>query len=275
MTLKRIVFIVMALLLVGCGAKRRAAEKNKKSRHPKKEVVVKEKAKDKEEVKKEVETLEATSTTKVYTDVVAAYIASYSETAQREMREYGIPASITLAQAILESGAGKGDLVMKANNHFGIKCHTGWTGGKVYHDDDERDECFRKYKKPIESFEDHSLFLTGRSRYAFLFKLDKDDYEGWAKGLRKAGYATDRRYPEKLIGLIEKYQLYKYDEEVLGRKRIAKTSELDPEHVIHKVKKGDTLYSLSKRYNTTVEELKKLNALTDNNISIGQQLIIK
>ena len=151
-----------------------------------------------------------------YSERVANYINEYAQIAKEEMLQYGIPASITLAQGILESGAGAGELTMKANNHFGIKCHTGWEGDRVYHDDDERGECFRKYNDPKYSYRDHSLFLTQRSRYQDLFKLRKDDYKGWAKGLRKAGYATDPKYPDKLIGIIERYNLTAYDDEVLG-----------------------------------------------------------
>ena len=119
--------------------------------------------------------------------------------------QYGIPASITLAQGILESGAGRSALSKKSNNHFGIKCHKGWTGQRVFHDDDELQECFRKYKDPKYSFRDHSLFLTQRSRYEGLFAYKKNDYKSWAKGLRKAGYATDPKYPQKLINIIETY----------------------------------------------------------------------
>ena len=153
--------------------------------------------------------------TKVYASATEKYIDVYKEIAQNEMRLYDIPASITIAQGILESGSGNGRLSIKANNHFGIKCHD-WTGAKIYHDDDKAQECFRKYKDAKYSFRDHSLFLTQRKRYAGLFKLRKEDYKGWARGLRAAGYATDRKYPQKLISLIERYQLYKYDEEVLG-----------------------------------------------------------
>lgn len=140
-----------------------------------------------------------------------AYIEKYKNVAIREMKLYGIPASITLAQGILESGAGKSTLAVKANNHFGIKCHTGWEGKRVYHDDDKKNECFRKYKNADESFRDHSLFLKNRSRYAFLFEESPTDYKAWAKGLKKAGYATNPKYPSLLIGLIERYELHKYD----------------------------------------------------------------
>jgi hypothetical protein len=187
-----------------------------------------------------------------------------------------------LAQGILESGAGKGRLAVEANNHFGIKCH-GWEGDKIYHDDDAAQECFRKYDQALSSFEDHSKFLTGRSRYADLFKLKPDDYKAWAKGLRQAGYATDRQYPEKLIGLIERYQLYQYDAKVLGnisnKDAIAEGSDsesnINNQSVIHKVQAGDTLYSLSKKYNTTVERIQQLNGLNSTTLSIGQELKIK
>jgi LysM repeat protein len=160
-------------------------------------------------------------------------------------------------------------LSVKANNHFGIKCH-GWTGKKIYHDDDASQECFRKYDHANSSFEDHSDFLTGRGRYAKLFKLRPDDYKSWAKGLRAAGYATDRKYPEKLISLIKRYNLDKYDDMVLGNESSIANVSLN-----HIVIKGDTLYSLSRQYNTTVDALKRLNSLNSNTISLGQLLIIK
>ncbi|WP_300437856.1 glucosaminidase domain-containing protein [Christiangramia sp.] len=205
---------------------------------------------------------------------VEDYIRDYSAIAQEEMRLYKIPASITLAQGILESGAGNGELTRRANNHFGIKCHD-WNGEKVYHDDDRRGECFRKYKHARYSYRDHSLFLSGRGRYAELFELDADDYKGWAKGLRKAGYATDRRYPDKLIDLIERYELYKFDGDVTKRPTPRYTAQPEKGLEIHEVQKGDTLYSISKKYNTSVEEIKKMNGLRNNNISIGQILSIK
>lgn len=141
------------------------------------------------------------------------YIERYSELAVDEMYRSGVPASITLAQGLLESGYGLSELAVKSNNHFGIKCHNTWTGAKVYHDDDARGECFRKYDTPEESFRDHSDFLRYRDRYKFLFDLDVTDYKSWAYGLKKAGYATDPKYPSKLIKLIEDYSLYEYDRE--------------------------------------------------------------
>ena len=139
------------------------------------------------------------------------YIETYAELAVQEMYRSGVPASITLAQGMLESGNGRSELAMKSNNHFGIKCHNGWTGGRVYHDDDAKGECFRKYSHPYQSYRDHSDFLRYRDRYKFLFDLKVTDYKGWAYGLKKAGYATDPAYPTKLIKLIEEYRLYQYD----------------------------------------------------------------
>lgn len=208
-----------------------------------------------------------------YSERVANYINQYSGIAKDEMLQYGIPASITLAQGILESGAGAGELTVKANNHFGIKCHKKWEGATVYHDDDERGECFRKYNDPRYSYRDHSLFLTQRSRYQDLFKLKKDDYIGWAKGLKKAGYATDPKYPDKLIGIIERYDLAAYDREVLGKKSDPKNKDVSTIKT-YSVRPGDTLYSISRRFNLSVETLKQYNGLTDNTISVGQVLYL-
>lgn len=221
--------------------------------------------------------LEATSNIRTYDDEIKLYISNFQEIAKNNMKSHGIPASITLAQGILESGAGKGKLAQAANNHFGIKCHTGWTGESVNHDDDAAQECFRKYNHPSESYRDHSLFLTSRSRYANLFKLDKGDYEAWAKGLKDAGYATDRKYPDKLIGLIERFELYKYDNEVLSREYVPvkKDSLVENSEGLYTIQQGDTLYSLSKKFNLSVEDLKKLNDLSDNAINIGQKIKIK
>lgn len=233
--------------------------------------------------------LEATTRVKVTTALVMDYIERYQKIAKEDMVVYGIPASITLGQGILESGAGTGPLSEQANNHFGIKCHLEWNGPSVKYDDDEAQECFRKYTNPEESYRDHSMFLTSRTRYSNLFKLEKDDYKGWSKGLKAAGYATDPQYPAKLISLIERYNLQQYDAEVLGRNYIPtrkdtlsvkKDSISSTVNTIygserHEVIKGDTLYSLSKRYNISVEDLKRKNNISDTGISIGQQLIIK
>jgi len=205
------------------------------------------------------------------------YIAAYADIAITEMRRYKIPASITLAQGILESGSGNGRLAREANNHFGIKCHD-WKGPRIYHDDDRSKECFRKYKDPFQSYEDHSKFLTQRRRYAELFDLKQKDYKGWARGLKKAGYATDRKYPSKLISLIEKYKLYEFDKEVLKEspksQRKKRTTSPSQKSVVsytnYTVKQGDTLYSLSRRFGMSIDDLKTLNGLSSNGIDIGQ-----
>jgi len=239
------------------------------------------------------------------------YIGTYKDIAIRKMEEYNIPASITLAQGILESGNGLSELTRKANNHFGIKCHSGWKGKKVYHDDDRRNECFRKYPTAEGSFSDHSKFLTTRGRYEFLFDLRPDDYKAWARGLKKAGYATDRKYPRKLISFIENFELYKYDELVLDDRAYARYLKKEPgydrnevvqtdsrrvayrndsqsypadrkytadnassEDRTYKVEKGDTLYSIARKHDLTVEELKQLNRLSSNHLSVGQELIV-
>lgn len=213
------------------------------------------------------------SSPKVYTSNTEKYIDTYKAIAQKEMLLYNIPASITLAQGILESGNGNGRLSVEANNHFGIKCH-GWTGAKIYHDDDEKGECFRKYRDAKYSFRDHSLFLKDRKRYAGLFDLKISNYKAWAKGLRAAGYATDKKYPQKLIALIERYKLYEFDKAVLGDNYVVYE---DPKtnQTTYVVVKGDTLYSISKKYNLTVKELQNMNGLRDSSLSIGQELIVK
>lgn len=229
------------------------------------------------------EILEATTRVKVTTQMVMAYIDRYKDVAKENMNRSGIPASITLGQAILESGAGTGPLSVQANNHFGIKCHKEWTGASIRYTDDEENECFRKYEDPSQSFKDHSYFLTSRPRYAELFGFEKDDYKSWAYGLKAAGYATDKQYPEKLIGLIERYQLQRYDAEVLGKQYVASSVNTSTKPVSYSnsderkytVVKGDTLYSISKKFNISIDDLKKKNNLTDNGISLGQSIIVK
>lgn len=211
-----------------------------------------------------------------------AYIQKYAAIAVREMHAYKIPASITLAQGILESGSGGSALALKSNNHFGIKCHTGWTGQRVYHDDDAKGECFRKYVYTETSYEDHSLFLTQRRRYAFLFEYDIKDYKKWAYGLRKAGYATDKKYPAKLLKFIKEYELYKFDkvEESDFTEKIKKLNKKSSKKIkkrgrYYKVRKGDTLYAISKKFEVSIVVLKASNNLIDNTISIGQRLFIE
>lgn len=214
----------------------------------------------------------------------ASYINRFKAIAIEEMNKYGIPASITLAQGLLESGTGNSDLARYANNHFGIKCNNGWQGKGYYKDDDEKNECFRVYKNPEESFRDHSKFLL-RSRYADLFKLDKNDYRSWASGLKSDGYATNPHYPDLLISIIEKYQLDQFDEKDSKSSRRMREERISNDTTIvtttgsgknkYIVQQGDTLYNISKRFGLTVDELRSLNSLTDNVIKIGQELIVK
>lgn len=201
------------------------------------------------------------------------YIESFSTKAMDEMRKYKIPASIKLAQAIVESNSGQSPLSLKSNNHFGIKCHKGWEGESVSHDDDSIGECFRKYNDPRLSFKDHSAFLTTRPRYNKLFSFNENDYISWAYGLKDAGYATDKLYPLKLIKLIEDYELYQFDEQVLGYKTVLQKQEISSVKN-HIVVKGDTLYAIAKQYNVTVDELMNLNNLNGTGLVIGQVLII-
>ena len=227
------------------------------------------------------EILEATTRVKVTTEIVMAYIDLYKPIAKNNMVQYGIPASICLGQGILESGAGTGPLSAIANNHFGIKCHQDWSGPSVKYDDDAAQECFRKYNQASESYNDHALFLKNRRWYQPLFKLEKNDYRAWAKGLKAAGYATDPKYPEKLIGIIERYHLDQYDAEVLGKEYVAPAVPVTPvvqaaeKKKEYEVIKGDTMYSISKKFNISIDDLKAKNNIPDNTISVGQVLIIE
>ena len=254
---------VCCLIVFSCGSKKRVVTKKKKNRDKIEQVST---------PTKTISTKETPKKTTFKANTTETYIESYKAIAMKEMRKSKIPASITLAQGILESGSGKGRLSKEANNHFGIKCHD-WKGEKIYHDDDRSQECFRKYKDAQFSYRDHSKFLTTRGRYSKLFKLKENDYKAWAKGLRSAGYATDRKYPQKLISLIERYKLYKFDEEILGKPNSVSIVVL--KDITHTVVKGDTLYSLSKNYDVSVESIQRLNNIKDNAITIGQTLIIK
>lgn len=208
------------------------------------------------------------------------YISQYSDLAIQHQKEYRIPASITLAQGVLESGAGQSDLARRSNNHFGIKCHSDWRGGRVYHDDDLRGECFRKYKRVEDSYDDHSRFLAERSRYAVLFKLNIKDYKGWAKGLQKCGYATDRAYANKLIKVIEDYELYRFDTAKGGRKPSAdnekKEDRLAPSYVsvrrtVYKTKgliyvyakDNDSFDQIAHSIGFRIKDLKKYNEVPE------------
>lgn len=223
---------------------------------------------------------------------VSSYIDRFKAIAVKEMNLYGIPASITLAQGLFESGFGNGELARVANNHFGIKCTSDWKGRSYYKDDDNVNDCFRVYNNPEDSYRDHSEFLK-RKRYARLFELDKNDYVGWAYGLKEADYATNPQYPQLLINAIQKYHLDQYDRpegEIQKIKRedrvlsqinqnigkavkdsLARTA---PVKQLYTVLTGDTLYSVSRRFGLTVDELRALNNLPDNYIKIGQQLVV-
>lgn len=190
--------------------------------------------------------------------VFQAYIDQYSELAVEEMLRYGVPASITLAQGLLESGAGRSELAVKGNNHFGIKCH-GWDGRKIYHDDDASGECFRAYAHARESFEDHSRFLRNGSRYRSLFSLERTDYRGWARGLKAAGYATSPTYAQRLIDLIELYGLDAYDRATSYDKFISHHSGNDqpakPGTTLHPIRRFNDNYYLYARQGDTFETL--------------------
>ena len=205
--------------------------------------------------------LQAQTRNKQYED----YIKKYRELAVDEMKKYHIPASITLAQGLLESGAGQSTLARKSNNHFGIKCGSDWNGKTVSHDDDARGECFRAYKHPKQSYEDHSKFLAGRPRYASLFKLKITDYKGWARGLKKAGYATNPRYADQLIDIIELYDLDKYDKKG-GLKWMKENPNPHQPYIANDlvyivVRSGDSWKSISKEFDISQSKLRKYNDL--------------
>ncbi|HTI59978.1 glucosaminidase domain-containing protein [Mucilaginibacter sp.] len=229
------------------------------------------------------------------------YIDRYKTVAIQEMNLYGIPASITLAQGLFESGSGNSELARVANNHFGIKCNSQWQGKTYYKDDDNHNDCFRVYNNAEDSYRDHSEFLK-RPRYANLFKLDKNDYAGWANGLKAAGYATNPNYPQLLINVIQKYNLDQYDlpetpvqkeqredrvlpqieanaiaalKDTVAKMTITDTPvDSNTQNKTYTVAQGDTLYSISRRFGLTVDQLKSLNNLPGNNIKIGQKLVV-
>jgi LysM repeat protein len=232
---------------------------------------------------------------------VVNYINTYKELAIREMQRSGVPASITLAQGIHETMAGKSVLVIKSNNHFGIKCKTSWTGDKVYHDDDARGECFRSYPSATESYADHSDFLKNSSRYSFLFQIAPTDYKEWAYGLKKAGYATNNRYPQILIKLVEDYNLNEYtlialgagkrqDEVLAGANKtlhaeVALVNEpvvapqypagefrINDTRVVF-VKSGTSLLSVAAQYDISLGRLLDFNDLKREDVVIEDQLL--
>lgn len=213
------------------------------------------------------------------------YINKYSDLAVEQMRLHKIPASITLSQGLLESGAGNSELARKSNNHFGIKCGGSWRGRTVRHDDDARNECFRAYSNPRDSYEDHSVFLTRGARYAFLFNLNITDYKGWARGLKKAGYATDPSYANRLITIIEDYALYKYDSKGAYTERKLKKEPwlMNPHQVFIAndiayvvAREGDTFKTLDKELDISWRSLAKYNDLErDYTLEAGDIVYLK
>lgn len=217
------------------------------------------------------------------------YIEAYSEIAIREMERSGIPASITLAQGMLESDNGNSRLATEARNHFGIKCHNDWNGKSIKHDDDHRKECFRKYDSVLDSYRDHSDFLMTGSRYAELFELDPLDYKGWARGLKRTGYATSNTYAAKLIKIIEENDLHKFDlaagQVAKNERKVKRTvTKPDTSRVIHKrnrinyivVREGDTYESLRKEMGLMPFELFRYNNITrDSLLYPGRELYIQ
>jgi len=209
------------------------------------------------------------------------YIEKYKEDAITEMKEYKIPASITLAQGMLESRYGNSPLVKEANNHFGIKCHNTWKGETYIQDDDTKNECFRKYKNALESYNDHSLFLKNGSRYAFLFELKITDYEAWAKGLKQAGYATDPNYPKRLIDIIKRYELYKFDDKNASKNEHSENTKKREilrfrgiKYII--VKPGDTFNKIAKETDKDLWQLYKFNEMNENDkLQIGEKLYLQ
>lgn len=270
--------LILALFFVSCGTKRNTTLKNPNGR-PNSSVN---------------NSSSSSSSNKGTSTNGLNYIDRYKGIAIEEMNKYGIPASIKLAQALLESGNGNSYLATRANNHFGIKCGGSWSGKSVNRPDDSNNDCFRVYNDPEQSFRDHSQFLL-RKRYENLFTLRKDDYKGWAKGLKAAGYATNPRYPELLIDLIERYNLQQYDRaeapvEVIARvekvEEVIEEKEVEEPQVpveeikkpvamlIYEVKATDTMYSIARKYNVTVETIKQLNGLSTDAVTVGQLLVV-
>ncbi|EHO73710.1 hypothetical protein HMPREF9944_00284 [Segatella maculosa OT 289] len=222
-----------------------------------------------------------------WNSVYQEYIDQYKDLAIEEMLRYNIPASITLAQGIFESGAGRSELSVKGNNHFGIKCH-GWTGRSVYHDDDARNECFRAYDNVLQSYEDHSKFLRYNVRYNSLFTLQRTDYRGWAQGLKACGYATNPRYADKLIELIELYKLYELDKATSYDKFMAKRGGYDrpvsqgmslhPIKIYNKnyyiiARAGDTFKGIGEEIDISYRKIAKYNERDKNDVLHAGEII--
>ena len=212
------------------------------------------------------------ATSSLFSQSPESYIQKYSAIAQEQMREYGIPASITLAQGILESGSGKSKLASEGNNHFGIKCHDTWNGATMHLDDDAPNECFRKYKSVDQSFEDHSLFLK-KPRYQELFALEITDYKGWAQGLKKCGYATSPTYAKSLIDLIEKYELTQFDTEYKPNEHSVAINISNNRIKYVSAKKKEALKELAERTGVSEGLLKKYNDLEDGHVFKDKEIV--
>jgi LysM repeat protein len=246
--------------------------------------------------------LQTTKAQGVSSNTIVAYIKTYADLAIREMKRTGVPASIKIAQGILETGAGNSDLVQRSNNHFGIKCKSSWTGDKVYHNDDEEGECFRKYESAELSYQDHSDYLASQPRYAFLFEYKEDDYSAWAWGLKKAGYATNPVYAQILIKYIETYSLNdlnkiartdnekelnafyarlesqpvasSYLNTIAPETKKKAKSKKGRHRTMHVVKKGESLSSISRKYSVSVNAIKSSNKLKNDKLQVGQSIKI-
>jgi len=207
------------------------------------------------------------------------YIKQYRKDAIIQMHKHKIPASITMAQGILESSNGNSRLAVKGNNHFGIKCHN-WDGKKIYEDDDKKNECFRKYENALASFEDHSLFLKKYNRYAFLFDFKITDYKAWAKGLKTAGYATNKKYADLLIKLIEENQLYELDKVKETQSILTESSRnvyLHPNRIKYVIsKEGETLLEIAKEFDMRLWQLYKYNDIENEyELTKGEKIFIQ
>ena len=216
------------------------------------------------------------------------YIEKYKDDAIKEMYLHKVPACITLAQGMLESGNGNGDLCRNANNHFGIKCHNEWTGETYFKDDDSKNECFRKYENALDSYSDHSLFLFSRSRYASLFELKIVDYKGWCYGLKEAGYATDPKYPERLIYLIEKYNLQNLNNSgEIAKQDFPSHDVIEPKMAIRQVyrfnhiqfiitKENDSFYKIAQDFKLELNDILNYNDLSKTDkLVYGQKIYIQ
>jgi LysM repeat protein len=217
-----------------------------------------------------------------------SYIEQYKDLAISEMNKTGIPASITLAQALHESANGKSQLAVKANNHFGVKCTANWSGGRFHRNNNKRNSCFRKYESVEDAYADRSRFLSNNKKYAFLFQYGPTAYKKWAYGLQRSGYAASKHYASHLLRTIERYNLHQYDvQEIIFPRdslqndslqtlvQIQPVQQVAPAPVYHKVRSGESLYSIAKKHHTNVNAIRAKNHLRGTMIKPGQKLRIR